>query len=230
MLKKGGWSIFRIAGPAEGKDPAWRKMGLYPFFSNPLNATVKSAKICETVAAADADKIASADEDFEAIVRAYRPRIFRFVFASLRDADAADSLTQDCFFHAFRAWDSFRRECSLDTWLMRIAVNLVRDYARNRRLQFWKRTRERSEPLDAARLVGPALSPEAQLLLRERVEAVWQAAGKLPERQRTVFLLRFVEEMDLLDIAAATGMPEGTVKAHLFTALRTVRRRMGVTA
>jgi RNA polymerase sigma-70 factor, ECF subfamily len=186
--------------------------------------------MCGTVPAADALTATSAAVDFEVMVRAYRPRIFRFVFASLRDGDAADSLTQDCFFNAFRAWNTFRGECSLDTWLMRIAVNLVRDYGRNRRLQFWKRTRERSEPLDTCRLIGPARSPEAQLLLREKVEAVWHAAGKLPERQRTVFLLRFVEDMDLLDIAAATGMKEGTVKAHLFTALRTVRRRMGATA
>ena len=194
-----------------------------------LNETVTQDKIPQA-APADADTIASAAADFEAIFRAYRSRIFRFVFASLRDDDAADSVTQDCFFHAFRAWSAFRRECSLDTWLMRIAINLVRDYHRNRRWQFWKRTHEHSEAWEAARLAGPTHSPEAQLLLREQVEAVWQAVGKLPERQRTVFLLRFVEEMDLLDIAAATGMREGTVKAHLFTALRTVRKRMGVTA
>jgi len=49
----------------------------------------------------------------------------------------------------------------------------------------------------------------------------------LSERQRTVFLLRFVEDMDLLEIAAATGMKEGTVKTHLFRALQAVRERMG---
>ena len=41
--------------------------------------------------------------------------------------------------------------------------------------------------------------------------------------QRTVFLLRFVEDMDLLEIAAVTGMKEGTVKTHLFRALHTIR-------
>jgi RNA polymerase sigma-70 factor (ECF subfamily) len=68
------------------------------------------------------------------------------------------------------------------------------------------------------------------MLMRERVNSVWRAAGNLPERQRTVFLLRFVEDMDLLEIASATGMKEGTVKAHLFSAVRNVRRKMGVTA
>jgi DNA-directed RNA polymerase specialized sigma24 family protein len=46
------------------------------------------------------------------------------------------------------------------------------------------------------------------------------------ERQRTVFLLRFVEDLDLLEIAAITGMKEGTVKAHLFRALQSVRARL----
>ena len=117
----------------------------------------------------------------------------------------------------------------MDTWLMQIAVNLVRDHARNRRLRFWKQTALAAKPVEAisGRVADGRRSPEAQALLKERVEAVWDAAGSLPERQRTVFLLRFVEDMDLLEIAAATGMKEGTVKTHLFRALKTVRERMG---
>jgi RNA polymerase sigma-70 factor (ECF subfamily) len=61
---------------------------------------------------------------------------------------------------------------------------------------------------------------------KEQVRAVWSAAQSLSERQRTVFLLRFVEDMELLEIAAVTGMKEGTVKAHLFRALNAVRAEM----
>lgn len=180
----------------------------------------------------DADRAAAASGDFEAMVRAYRPKIFRFAMASLHDDDAADSLAQDCFLKAFRNWESFRRECSLDTWLMQIAVNLIRDHSRNRRLRFWRRMKEKSEPLEMPdnQTAGSGQSAESKMLLEEKVEAVWQAAGALPERQRTVFLLRFVEDMDLLEIAAVTGMKEGTVKAHLFSAVRNVRKRMGASA
>jgi RNA polymerase sigma-70 factor (ECF subfamily) len=76
-------------------------------------------------------------------------------------------------------------------------------------------------------IADPALSPEAQALLSEQVAAIWTAAERLPQKQRTVFLLRFVEDMDLLEIAVATGMKVGTVKTHLFRALRTVRERLG---
>ena len=72
-----------------------------------------------------------------------------------------------------------------------------------------------------------ARRPRAGQSAKEQLAAVWNAAGGLSERQRTVFLLRFVEDMDLLEIAAATGMKEGTVKVHLFRALQAVRERMG---
>jgi RNA polymerase sigma-70 factor (ECF subfamily) len=172
---------------------------------------------------------ASIAEEFEAIVSLYRAKVFRFALASLRDRDAADSVTQDCFLKAYRAWGTFRQDCSLDTWLMQIAVNLIRDHARSRRFLFWKRVGLTARPVDAVgdRLAGNDKSPEDRVLLNERVDAVWDAAARLPERQRTVFLLRFVEDMDLLEIAAATGMKEGTVKASLFRSIRAVRKRMG---
>src|ERR1017187_217383 len=59
------------------------------------------------------------------------------------------------------------------------------------------------------------------------VAAVWSVVKTLSERQRTVFLLRFVEDLDLLEIAEVTGLREGTVKVHLFRALEAVRKRMG---
>jgi RNA polymerase sigma-70 factor (ECF subfamily) len=167
-------------------------------------------------------------DDFDALVRKYWPRVFRFALASLRDPDAAGSVAQDCLMKAHRKGASYRGESSVSTWLMRIAVNLVRDRARSRRMQFWKRTRESAANWDdvVRRVPQAGGSPEAGAAAREQVEAVWKAAGRLPARQRTVFLLRFVEDMDLLEIAAATGLREGTVKAHLFRALEAVRRRI----
>ncbi|HEX4809371.1 MAG TPA: RNA polymerase sigma factor [Bryobacteraceae bacterium] len=173
--------------------------------------------------------ISAAADDLEAIFRVYKSKVFRFILASLRDKDAAETLTQDCFLRAYQARDRFRGECSMDTWLMQIAVNLVRDHARSRRFQFWRRahkTAQRVEELGDV-LAGGEQSPEVKAVLKQQVDAVWIAAQSLPERQRTVFLLRFVEDMDLLEIAAATGMKEGTVKTHLFRALQTVRERIG---
>jgi RNA polymerase sigma-70 factor (ECF subfamily) len=165
--------------------------------------------------------------DFEAVVQLYWPRVFRFALAALRDRDAAEALTQDCFLHAYKAWGRFRGDASVQTWLMRIAVNLVRDASRNRRLQFWKRVRDGEMEGTGGYVRDERLTPEAETLLREQVAVIWRATGSLPERQKTVFLLRFAEEMTLLEIAAATGLSENAVKVHLYRALRAVRAQLG---
>ena len=164
-------------------------------------------------------------QDFESLVVEQRPRIFRFLLASLRDRDAAENLTQDCFLKAYKARDQFRGGSSLGTWLMHIAANLVRDHETKGRLKFWRRHLRPDVELSE---IGDWIpdrqkSPEAAALAREQVEAIWRAAAGLSERQRTVFLLRFVEDMDVLEIAAITGMKEGTVKTHLFRAVQSVR-------
>jgi RNA polymerase sigma-70 factor (ECF subfamily) len=168
-------------------------------------------------------------QEFEEVVRLHWQRIYRFILVSVRDADAARTLTQDCFVRAYSKRGEFRGQASVKTWLMKIAVNLVQDFGRNRRLQFWRRLNASClSPGDVSdQLPDVALSPEDQASLNEQVKVIWQSSQSLPARQRTVFLLRFVEDMDLLEIAVATGMKEGTVKTHLFRALHAIRERLG---
>jgi RNA polymerase sigma-70 factor (ECF subfamily) len=168
-------------------------------------------------------------DDFDVLVRLHWMRVFRFALASLRDRDAAESIAQDCFVRAYAARNQFRGESSVQTWIMQIAVNLVRDFGRNRALQFWRKAKRLDVEAEALRdrLPGRGTSPEADAMLKEQVRAVWHHVKGLSCSQQTVFLLRFVEDMDLLEIVAATGMTEGTVKKHLFRAVRKIRERMG---
>ena len=173
-----------------------------------------------------AQEIAGAE--FARVVESHRPQIFRFLLASLRDVDLAETLTQECFLKAHRNWGSFRGDSSAMTWLMRIAINLQKDHWRNRRLQFWRHARSNSVDLDDASewLPSGERSVEQQLLAQEQVAQVWKVVGNLSERQRTVFLLRYVEERELSEIAQATGLSEGTVKAHLSRAVSRVRAEL----
>ena len=167
-------------------------------------------------------------EDFDSLVEVHRPRIFRFLLASLRDRETAENLTQDCFVRAYQARHQFRGASSIGTWLMQIAANLVRHHESNSRLKFWRRSLQAdADVADLGNAIADGQqSPEALALIQEQVRAIWVAAADLPSRQRTVFLLRFVEDMDLLEIVEVTGMKEGTVKTHLFRALQTVRGRV----
>jgi RNA polymerase sigma-70 factor, ECF subfamily len=170
-----------------------------------------------------------AAEDFSRVVTSHRPQIFRFLLASTRDVDLAETLTQECFLKAHRNWASFRGESTAMTWLMRIAINLQKDHWRNRRMQFWRQTRTNSVDLAEASewLPNGESTQEQTLLARERVSQVSKAVEGLSERQRTVFLLRYIEELELSEIAQTTGLSEGTVKAHLSRALARVRAELG---
>ena len=170
-------------------------------------------------------------EDIDALMRLYKPKVFRFVAFSVIDRDAAESITQDCFLKAHFTRNQFRGDCSIGTWLMRIAFNLVRDHTKSKKFRFWKNaTASAVDARDVSQyLASGASSAEARLIAKERVEMVHKALQGLSDKQRSVFVMRFVEEMDLPEIAAVTGMSLPTVKTHLYRAVGAVRARLGAT-
>jgi RNA polymerase sigma-70 factor (ECF subfamily) len=167
--------------------------------------------------------------EFEELVRRHQRRVYRYLLMMVRDPDEADNLTQECFLRAYRNLAAFRGESSAETWLLRIATNLALDRVKDRKASFWRRMLglddEENEPIMAA-YASPQPSPERQLLAHEEVEAVWKAAESLSQQQRAVFVLRFVEEMELQEIAEVLGLGVASVKTHLLRALRAVRRQL----
>jgi RNA polymerase sigma-70 factor (ECF subfamily) len=174
------------------------------------------------------ERTASELDDMETLVRTYRPRLLRFVSFSLGDADLAESITQDCFLKAYNARDRFRGDCSISTWLTSIAVNLIRDQQRLQKFRFWRQARATAVDItDAANfLPSHESSPESRLLVKEKAAQVYAALQNLSPNQRTVFLMRFVEELDLSEIASITTIPVNTVKTHLHRALKSVRTQV----
>jgi RNA polymerase sigma-70 factor (ECF subfamily) len=170
-------------------------------------------------------------DDMESIVATYEQKIFRFHLISIRDRDVAQSLTQDTFVRAWSARHSFRGDCSISTWLMRIALNLIRDHTRTDRFRFWKRVSDTAVDVSdiSAHIPHRDSSLESRLIASEQMALVWESVAQLSERQRNVFLLRFLEELELSEIANITGLPISTVKTHLYRALATIRARHNAT-
>jgi RNA polymerase sigma-70 factor (ECF subfamily) len=168
-------------------------------------------------------------DDIDALVRTYRPRLLRFVTFSIGDPDLAESITQDCFLKAYNGREKFRGDCSVNTWLTSIAVNLIRDQQRLQKFRFWRQARATAiDVSDAANyLPSHESSAEARILAIEKTEQVQQALEKLSANQRAIFLMRFADEMDLSEIAETIKMPINTVKTHLHRALKAVRAQVG---
>jgi RNA polymerase sigma-70 factor, ECF subfamily len=167
--------------------------------------------------------------DIEALDRIYRSRLLRFVAYSTGDLDLAETIVQDCLLKAYNARASFRGDCAVYTWLAHIALNLVRDHQRTRKFQFWRKVEKTAPDLSEMSSLLPSgqSSPETQMLARERAQQVSVVLRSLSENQRTIFLMRFIEEMELQEICQATGMQISTVKTHLHRAVKAVRLKLG---
>jgi RNA polymerase sigma-70 factor (ECF subfamily) len=144
------------------------------------------------------------------------------------DEDLAETIVQDCFLKAYRARKGFRGECSVSTWLYRIALNVMRDYQRLQKFQFWKRVGQAAVDLSDVNtaLASEEPSPETRMLAGEQADRVQLALKSLPGKQRIVFIMHFLDEMEPQEISVATGMSLSTVKTHIQRAMKAVRSRL----
>src|SRR5665811_1330605 len=128
-----------------------------------------------------AERTGSELDDIDALVRTYRPRLLRFVAFSIGDADLAESITSDCFLKAYNSRANFRGDCSVNTWLTSIALNLVRDQQRLQKFRFWRQARATAiDVTDAAHfLPSNESSPESRILAREQTKHVAAALEHL---------------------------------------------------
>jgi RNA polymerase sigma-70 factor, ECF subfamily len=168
-------------------------------------------------------------DDIDELVRTHRARLLRFVTYATGDSDLAETVAQDTLLRAYNGRATFRGDCSVNTWLTGIALNLLRDHQRTGKFKFWKKIRTTSVDVQemASFIPSGVSSPEDQLLAREKVKHLKEIIQTLSPKQRTVFLLKFSEELPVTDISEILGMPVATVRTHLHRALCAVRTRLG---
>jgi RNA polymerase sigma-70 factor, ECF subfamily len=163
---------------------------------------------------------------FEEVVRRHWSRIFHFLLQSVRDTGVAEDLTQDCFRNAFKGWNRFRGDSSAITWLTQIAMNILRDYADNKAVQFWRKA-VYVDPMSVSDWRSePNRSPQASLLRKEQLQRIWNAVSLVSPQQRVAFVFRFADDMNVHEIADVMGITEGAVKVHLARAVRAIREAM----
>jgi RNA polymerase sigma-70 factor (ECF subfamily) len=128
---------------------------------------------------------------------------------------------------AYTHLSSFREELPFEIWFTRILINgcLDRIKARTRR-ERWLVSAPEPAPGQSDftdRVAGGGPSPEEQVLARERRQKLASALSRLPDRQRSVFMLSHYEGCTSREVSAMTGLNESTVRVHLFRAIRRLR-------
>lgn len=152
------------------------------------------------------------------LVRRHSASLGRFLAGLGAPSADVDDLLQEAFFRAFRAIGSFRGEASFRGWLFRIAANAARDHHRRGRgrVVLSLEDRELTDPADPA---GETEANEAQGRLGREL-------GRLPPKQREVFLLRAQQGMPYAEIAVALGTTEGAARVHYHHAVRRLKEAM----
>jgi RNA polymerase sigma-70 factor (ECF subfamily) len=158
------------------------------------------------------------------LISAHYGRLQRLCRLLLGDLQEADDVVQDVFLKAHEAERLGRVPANWGAWLTRVAVNGCRD---RHRAGGWMRFRLRGVPLDEVPLEAQALSPGDAAISEDTRRRIWTAFRALPRRQQEVFALRHIEEEPTAAVAAALGLSPGSVKRHLFRAVRALRRSLG---
>lgn len=161
----------------------------------------------------------SAVHTFEQLYDTYKPSITRYLLGMCGDVVLAEELTQEVFVRAAAKLLQFRGDSSVSTWLFRIA--------RNTYLSWSERQRDaeiNTEEFHALPDTGYHSDPEAQLLRAEQQALIRRAMTLLPERQRTMLLLRDLQELSYAEIAMVLDISLAAVKVNIHRARLSFRR------
>jgi len=158
--------------------------------------------------------------DYDHLYRAHHARVLRVCRLLLGDPDEAEDVGQEVFVKLFRACQTPRPDMAWGPWLTRVAVRACRD---RRRSRWWRRWWMAADELDEGAVAAPGRTPEGEVLSAEQRRRIWRAFDRLATRQREVFVLRHVEGWSTQDVADALGLETGSVKRHLFRAVRHMR-------
>lgn len=164
-------------------------------------------------------------EAFGMIYARYERPVYRFAYHMLGDPDEADDIKQDTFVKAFRTLPGFREECSLLTWLLKVASNLCRDKhkTQTRRGETALLPEMEVSLYDSSELGQDPADALERKYLRQTVHKI---LGGLPESQRELIVLRDLEGMSYQQIADVLGCSVASVKLRLFRARRGFKDRL----
>jgi len=166
---------------------------------------------------------------FDQLIDRYQGDIYRMIYYRIRKRMDAEDLTQDVFIRAHRSIGRLREPKRFRSWLYTIAVNRVNDYLRKKKVRSIFKSSDEGVDIqpDADKLRA---QPEAleQVLKEDFWRQVDRIAKKLSKMEREVFMLRFLDGLNINEIAQILKKSESTVKTHLYRSLAKFKKEKGL--
>ncbi|WP_246174131.1 RNA polymerase sigma factor [Paraburkholderia hayleyella] len=167
---------------------------------------------------------AEREELFRELVGQHGKRLYHFVLRRIGSVFDAEELTQQAFVEAAKAYETYRGEAKLSTWLYGIAMNLVRNH-----LNRCPERRYKFESADESLFDGSgheSESLESTVGRKQQFKLLWQELGDLPAEMREVLMLVGVKEMSYEEASVMLSIPVGTVRSRLSRARSTLRTKL----
>ena len=169
---------------------------------------------------------------FAAIVQRYGPALLGYLKKMSNENGQAEDFFQETFARVHQKAHTFRGP-KLKPWLYRIATNIAMDgFRKNSRLKFVSLNQQASgddanpQELGERVLVDNAPSPSEAAQTAETKEQVQRAIADLPDRQRATLVLAYYQRLSYRQVAEVLGCSVGTVKTHMFRALKSLARTL----
>lgn len=152
--------------------------------------------------------------DFDDWVAARGPALLRLAYVLTGSRADAEDVVQDALSRALPRWSRISTVEDPDAYVRRMVVNA--------HISWWRKVRRREVPVEEVRDRAAAGGPDA-----EERDRMWRACQALPPDQRTAIVLRFYEDLDYAEIAALTGVREGSVRSRVSRGVAALRRELG---
>lgn len=168
------------------------------------------------------------NQAFEELVRRHQGRVYAVAYRLTGNREDALDIAQDSLIKAYRRIEAWQPTGSFLPWLLRLTTNQAIDFLRRQK-------RQRHEQLDETFIgetehapIEPSITDTGQRVRAQEIdERIREALVVLSESQRIVFVLRHFEGLQLTEIAAEMGCTVGSVKVHLFRALKKLQKELG---
>ncbi len=161
---------------------------------------------------------------FGELMKRHQPAIFLMVHRHLRQREEAEDVVSHVFLKAYQHLENFRGESKFSTWLYTIALNLVRNHVRQRKLRKMDSIDKTESTEDGLGVQWPDRSPSTEKIAQDRwdLDLVRTALATISEPHRTIFTLHYFQHLSLNEVAGRIGRPVGTAKVYLHRARKMV--------
>jgi RNA polymerase sigma-70 factor, ECF subfamily len=183
----------------------------------------------ETIVKNRIKQIKNGDQNaFAEIVELYKDKVFQLCFRMLGNRHEAEDIAQEAFLRAFVNIHSYDTKRKFSTWLYRIATNLSIDRIRKKKPDYYLDAEVAgAEGLTMYSQVAAEVTlPEDEVESLELQETIQNEIIKLPDKYRSVIVLKYIDELSLKEISEILDLPVGTVKTRIHRGREALRNQL----